>query len=144
MDLPDFDETFDPDFDPDLLDMKPWSEVPQPIRKIVEQHVAARLPAKVLPKLRATCTPAVSPSVLTRRSSILGAAWPCETFAENGSVTTSRQRAAAWAAIGTTATSVSSSRSPAAPTVSIRFRQRRVSSAGREDRVSLALGSGSV
>jgi hypothetical protein len=47
--LPDFD---DPDYDPDLMDMKPWSEVPQPIRKIVEQHVAARLPAKILAKLR--------------------------------------------------------------------------------------------
>ena len=49
MDLPDFD---DPDYDPDLMDMMPWSEVPQPIRKIVEQHVAARLPAKILTKLR--------------------------------------------------------------------------------------------
>ena len=49
MDLPDFD---DPDSDPDLIDMKRWSEVPQPIRKIVEQHVAARLPAKILAKLR--------------------------------------------------------------------------------------------
>jgi hypothetical protein len=49
MDLPDFD---DPDSDPDLMDMKLWSEVPQPIRKIVEQHVAARLPAKILAKLR--------------------------------------------------------------------------------------------
>jgi hypothetical protein len=39
MHLPDFD---DPDFHPDLMDMKRWSEVPQPIRKIVEQHVAAR------------------------------------------------------------------------------------------------------
>jgi hypothetical protein len=49
MDLPDFD---DPDFDPDVMDMKLWSKVPQPIRKIVEQHVAARLPAKILAKLR--------------------------------------------------------------------------------------------
>jgi hypothetical protein len=49
MHLPDFD---DPDSDPDLMDMKRWSEVPQPIRKIVEQHVAARLPAKILAKLR--------------------------------------------------------------------------------------------
>ena len=49
MDLPDFD---DADPDPDLMDMKLWSEVPQPIRKIVEQHVAARLPAKTLAKLR--------------------------------------------------------------------------------------------
>ena len=49
MHLPDFD---DPDCDPDLMYMKQWSEVPQPIRKIVEQHVAARLPAKILAKLR--------------------------------------------------------------------------------------------
>ena len=49
MDLPDFD---DADPDPDLMYMKQWSEVPQPIRKIVEQHVAARLPAKILAKLR--------------------------------------------------------------------------------------------
>src|SRR5437879_2057323 len=49
MDLPDFD---DPDFDPDLMDIERWSGVPQPIRKIVEQHVAARLPAKILAKLR--------------------------------------------------------------------------------------------
>jgi hypothetical protein len=49
MHLPDFD---DPDSDPDLMYMKQWSEVPQPIRKIVEQHVAARLPAKILAKLR--------------------------------------------------------------------------------------------
>src|SRR4029077_16016938 len=49
MDLPDFD---DADPDPDLMYMKLWSEVPQPIRKIVEQHVAARLAAKILAKLR--------------------------------------------------------------------------------------------
>jgi hypothetical protein len=49
MDLPDFD---DPDYDPDLMDIERWSEVPQPIRKIVEQHVAGRLPAKILAKLR--------------------------------------------------------------------------------------------
>ena len=52
MHLPDFDDPFDPDFDPDLFDKKRWAEVPQPIRKIVEQHVAARLPAKILAKLR--------------------------------------------------------------------------------------------
>ena len=47
MDLPDFDDP-----DPDLMYMKLWSKVPQQIRKIVEQHVAARLPAKLLAKLR--------------------------------------------------------------------------------------------
>jgi hypothetical protein len=49
MDLPDID---DADPDPDLMYMKRWSKVPQPIRKIVEHHVAARLPAKILAKLR--------------------------------------------------------------------------------------------
>src|SRR4051812_28213586 len=49
MDLPDFD---DPNYDPDLMAIERWSEVPQPIRKIVEQHVATRLPAKILAKLR--------------------------------------------------------------------------------------------
>jgi hypothetical protein len=49
MDLPGFD---DPDLDPDLMYMKLWSEVPQPIRKIVEHHVAAHLPTKILAKLR--------------------------------------------------------------------------------------------
>jgi hypothetical protein len=34
------------------MSKKLWAEVPQPIRKIVEQHVAARLPAKILAKLR--------------------------------------------------------------------------------------------
>ena len=29
-----------------------WAKVPEPIRKIVEQHVASRLPAKILAKLR--------------------------------------------------------------------------------------------
>jgi hypothetical protein len=37
---------------PDSFDKKRWAEVPEPIRKIVEQHVAARLPAKILAKLR--------------------------------------------------------------------------------------------
>ena len=37
---------------PDSLDKKRWEKVPAPIRKIVEQHVAARLPAKILTKLR--------------------------------------------------------------------------------------------
>jgi hypothetical protein len=37
---------------PDSFDKKRWAEVPEPIRKIVERHVAARLPAKILAKLR--------------------------------------------------------------------------------------------
>jgi hypothetical protein len=52
MDLPDFDEPFDPDFDPDLLDKKLWAEVPEPIRKDVEQYVEAHLPTDILEKLR--------------------------------------------------------------------------------------------
>jgi len=45
----DFDDLF---FDPDYFSKEHWAEVPEPIRKIVEQHVAARLPAKILAKLR--------------------------------------------------------------------------------------------
>jgi hypothetical protein len=48
MDLPDFDEPFDPD----LFSVKHWAQVPEPIRKTVEQHVAANLPADVLAHLR--------------------------------------------------------------------------------------------
>jgi hypothetical protein len=39
-------------FDPDSWSVELWAEVPQPVRKIVEQHVAAHLPAKTLAKLR--------------------------------------------------------------------------------------------
>ena len=49
MDLPDFDEPFDPDF---VSVVKTWAKVPEPIRKNVEQHVAAHLPADILAKLR--------------------------------------------------------------------------------------------
>jgi hypothetical protein len=42
----------DPTFDPDSFSKERWAEVPEAIRKIVEQHVAARLPAKILTKLR--------------------------------------------------------------------------------------------
>ena len=52
MEPPDFDELLDSDFDPDLLAKKLWEKVPAPIRKIVEQHVAAQLPAEILAKLR--------------------------------------------------------------------------------------------
>jgi hypothetical protein len=48
MDLPDFDEARDPDF----LSKKLWAQVPKLIRKDVEQHVAAKLPADLLAKLR--------------------------------------------------------------------------------------------
>ncbi len=48
MHLPDFDEPFDPD----LFSVEYWAKVPEPIRKIVEQHVAAHLPAKTLAKFR--------------------------------------------------------------------------------------------
>lgn len=46
---PDFDYL---SYDPDSFSKKRWAEVPEPIRQIVEQHVAARLPAKTLTKLR--------------------------------------------------------------------------------------------
>ena len=46
--LPDFDEARAPDF----LSKKLWAQVPKLIRKDVEQHVAAKLPADLLAKLR--------------------------------------------------------------------------------------------
>ena len=44
---------FDSDepFDPDFSSKERWAEVPEPIRKEVDQHVRARLPAEVLAKL---------------------------------------------------------------------------------------------
>src|SRR6476619_2134733 len=48
MHLPDFDEPFDPD----LFSVEHWAKVPESIRKIVEQHVSAQLPAEILAKLR--------------------------------------------------------------------------------------------
>jgi hypothetical protein len=80
MDLPDFD---DADPDPDLMYMKLWSEVPQPIRKIVEQHVAGRLPAKTLAKFRDLHARGISIS-FDPAFFHFGAEWPSETFAENG------------------------------------------------------------
>jgi hypothetical protein len=71
---PDFDEPFDPDFDPDELDKQLWAEVPGPIRKIVDQYVAAHLPAKSW-RSCATCTRPVFLSATMMRSSISAAAW---------------------------------------------------------------------
>jgi hypothetical protein len=48
MDLPDWDEPFNPD----SFSNEQWAKVSEPIRKIVEQHVAAHLPADILAKLR--------------------------------------------------------------------------------------------
>src|SRR3954447_3216666 len=44
---PDLDKPFDPDSSSKEL----WIEIPESIRKDVEQHVAARLPAELLAKL---------------------------------------------------------------------------------------------
>ena len=96
---------------PDSFGKKRRAKVPAPIRKIVEQHVAAQLPAEIL-AISATCTPVEMLSVLTPRSSILAAAWRSEAFAENGSVTTTWQPAAPSAAVGTTVISGSSPGSP--------------------------------
>ncbi|MGY0570672.1 hypothetical protein ACTGJ9_006115 [Bradyrhizobium sp. RDM12] len=38
--------------DPDASSKRAWSEVPEAVRRDVEQHVAARLPDDVLEKLR--------------------------------------------------------------------------------------------
>ncbi|ODM76115.1 hypothetical protein [Bradyrhizobium elkanii] len=47
MSPPDFDEPFDPD----AFSVKLWAQVPEPIRKRVEQYVAAQLPADIISKL---------------------------------------------------------------------------------------------
>jgi hypothetical protein len=82
MEQVDFGDLF---FDPDAFSKVRSAEVPEPIRKIVEQHVAARLPAKVLAKLR---------DLHARGISIgsddafyhFGGVLPSETFAEIGSM----------------------------------------------------------
>jgi hypothetical protein len=73
--------------------------------------------------------------VPTQRSSILAAAWRSEAFAENGSVTTTWQPAAPSAAVGTTALSGFSPRSP-------RRRSGRRLSAGRSRCNSNSVSSG--
>ncbi|MGY3445487.1 hypothetical protein [Bradyrhizobium sp. USDA 4473] len=47
MNFPDFDQPFDPN----LFSIERWARVPEPIRKSVEQYVAARLPDDILAKL---------------------------------------------------------------------------------------------
>jgi hypothetical protein len=49
MQPPDFKEPLDP---MDSSSMKLWAKVPEPIRKDVERHVLANLPADLLAKLR--------------------------------------------------------------------------------------------
>jgi hypothetical protein len=49
MNLPDFDEPHDPF---DSLSEKLWAQVPELIRKDVEQHASAHLPVNLLEKLR--------------------------------------------------------------------------------------------
>ena len=53
MERADFDDRL---FDSDSYSKEHWAEVPEPIRKIVEQHVAARLPKKFWRNF-ATCMP---------------------------------------------------------------------------------------
>ncbi len=48
MDMPDVDEPFDPD----LSALRLWERVPERVRRSVEQHVSAHLPADMLAKLR--------------------------------------------------------------------------------------------
>jgi hypothetical protein len=47
MHLPEFEEPFDPD----SRSKMPWTEVPEAIRRDVEQHVSDNLPADLLTKL---------------------------------------------------------------------------------------------
>ena len=52
MQPPDFEEPLDPI---DSYSMKLWAQVPELIRKDVEQHVLANLSADLLAKLRPVC-----------------------------------------------------------------------------------------
>jgi hypothetical protein len=124
MDLPDFDEPFDPDFDPDVLDKKLWAEVPEPIRKDVEQYVEAHLPTDILETLRdlhAHGLPISDDDAFFH----FGGGWSSGTFAESGWMTTNWQPAGAWAPIGTTAISAYSPRSLRNGSKGCRFRGRR-------------------
>jgi hypothetical protein len=107
MDLPDFDELYDPD----SFYIEHWARVPEPIRKIVEQHVAAHLPAKILAKLRELHTrglPISDDDVFFH----FGGGLSVRNLCGNGLVMPNWRPAAAWAAIGTIATSECSPRSP--------------------------------
>lgn len=42
----------DEPFDADSLSVKMWARIPDPVRKKVEQHVAAHLPAEMLARVR--------------------------------------------------------------------------------------------
>jgi hypothetical protein len=75
--------TLDESYDPDLSSKKLWAEVPEAIRKQVEQHVSANLPAEVLAKLRDLPR---NPSVSILPASTLTAAWLSGMFAGNGSL----------------------------------------------------------
>jgi hypothetical protein len=99
--------TFDESYDPDLSSEELWAEIPEPIRKQVERHVSARLPAEVLAKFHAGGIPISS--ILP--SSTLVAAWLSGTFAGSGSMIKSWQHIVRWAAIGTIAISGCSPRS---------------------------------
>jgi hypothetical protein len=68
--------TLDESYDPDLSSKKLWAEVPEAIRKQVEQHVSANLPAEVLAKLRDlhACRERLSDSELASYCS-LGGDW---------------------------------------------------------------------
>jgi hypothetical protein len=106
MDLLDFDEPFDPD----SLSEKRWAQVPEQIRKGVEQHVAAHLPAELVAKLRdlhAHGTPVGSDPAFFH----FGGGLVVRNLCRERLMTTNWQPAAALAPIGTTAISGCSQRS---------------------------------
>ena len=92
---------------PDSFSEKRWARVPWPIRKIVEQHVAAHLPVEILEKLRDLHARGVSIST-DPAFFHFGGGMTVRNLCRERPVTTSWQPAAAWAPIGTPAMSACS------------------------------------
>src|SRR4051812_30004746 len=93
---PDFQESLDPD----SWSKKLWLEVPESIRKDVEQHVTANLPAELLAKLRDLHARGI-PISTDDGFFHFGGGMTVRNLAENGSLTTSWQPTACFE-IGTT------------------------------------------
>jgi hypothetical protein len=72
--------------DHDSVGERRWAQVPEPIRKDVEQHVARHY-QPTCSRNGATSTPAENASALTNCLSISVRVWPSEIYAENGSRT---------------------------------------------------------
>ena len=95
----------------DTLSEGRWAQVPELIRRDVEQHVLAHLPADLLAKWRDQHARGVCIGSDDFLLPLWRRAWLSGTFAENGSATKNWRLAAVSAAIGTIAISGYSPRS---------------------------------